>query len=339
MGFNNTLNSMMDHVWDGFYTGQLRLSRFPGQLETNQDYTIEMAGTPPKKMRYELDADVGGVKLKIPYPVAGAYVVSVDGKQIDYTEWDAALGRAKPLTKAKGCGENRYVGVENFLEFYLTPGCIITVEPKDSIMTKVRLDWTLAAFYADGGVTRFVDRMAASLGIAAHRIKTVAVYEGSVIVDFYVEALVTEDDDEESTASQLDSLQKLIVDNISTGSLDLGASVMGLQSEEGELLFGDPIPTAPNANDITDFESSAIVGDTNLWDDLIIERPEETDSSESTTQTEETTPTSQTGETSTSPSSSTIETTTTTPTTSTTTTSQTETESITGSSGGSKSDQ
>ena len=34
-GFNNTLNSMMDHVWDGFYTGQLRLSRFPGQLETN----------------------------------------------------------------------------------------------------------------------------------------------------------------------------------------------------------------------------------------------------------------------------------------------------------------
>ena len=21
IGFNNTLNSMMDHVWDGFYTG------------------------------------------------------------------------------------------------------------------------------------------------------------------------------------------------------------------------------------------------------------------------------------------------------------------------------
>ena len=21
LGFNNTLNSMMDHVWDGFYTG------------------------------------------------------------------------------------------------------------------------------------------------------------------------------------------------------------------------------------------------------------------------------------------------------------------------------
>ena len=28
-GYSNKLNSMMDHVWDGFYTGQKRLSRFP----------------------------------------------------------------------------------------------------------------------------------------------------------------------------------------------------------------------------------------------------------------------------------------------------------------------
>lgn len=28
-GYENVLNSMMDHTWDGFYTGQKRLSRFP----------------------------------------------------------------------------------------------------------------------------------------------------------------------------------------------------------------------------------------------------------------------------------------------------------------------
>lgn len=28
-GYSNKINSMMDHVWDGFYTGQKRLSRFP----------------------------------------------------------------------------------------------------------------------------------------------------------------------------------------------------------------------------------------------------------------------------------------------------------------------
>ena len=28
-GFNNTVNSMMDHIWDTFYTGQKRMSRYP----------------------------------------------------------------------------------------------------------------------------------------------------------------------------------------------------------------------------------------------------------------------------------------------------------------------
>lgn len=29
---NNTVNSFMDHVWDGFYTGQVRLSAFPSLI-------------------------------------------------------------------------------------------------------------------------------------------------------------------------------------------------------------------------------------------------------------------------------------------------------------------
>lgn len=31
-GYKNVLNSFMDHGWDGFYTSQLRLSRFPAQI-------------------------------------------------------------------------------------------------------------------------------------------------------------------------------------------------------------------------------------------------------------------------------------------------------------------
>ena len=63
------------------------------------------------------------------------------------------------------------------------------IEPKDSIMTKVRMDWTMAEFFAEGGTTRFVDRLAASLGIDSYRIKTVAVYEGSVVVDFSIDPI------------------------------------------------------------------------------------------------------------------------------------------------------
>lgn len=71
-GFNNTINAMMDHIWDAFYTGQRRMARFPAQLYTDWDYTVEFSGTPPKKMRFNLDARVGAVKIKIPYPVAGS---------------------------------------------------------------------------------------------------------------------------------------------------------------------------------------------------------------------------------------------------------------------------
>jgi hypothetical protein len=31
-GYNNKLNSFMDHGWDGFYTSQKRLQRFPAMI-------------------------------------------------------------------------------------------------------------------------------------------------------------------------------------------------------------------------------------------------------------------------------------------------------------------
>ena len=162
------------------------MSRFPGILSTDADYTIEISGTPPKKMRFKLEAEQGGVKLKIPYPVAGSMKVFADNRPQESTPWDEKLGRAEPLKKLR-CGENRFVGIENYLEFYIRPGCEIRVEPRDAIVTKVRMEWTLDEFYRSGGVSRFADRLAASLGISASRIKTVAVYEGSVVVDFIIE--------------------------------------------------------------------------------------------------------------------------------------------------------
>ena len=71
-GFNNTINAMMDHIWDTFYTGQRRMARFPAALITDEDYTIYFSGTNPKKVRWYLDARTGATKIKIPYPVAGS---------------------------------------------------------------------------------------------------------------------------------------------------------------------------------------------------------------------------------------------------------------------------
>jgi len=42
-------------------------------------------------------------------------------------------------------------------------------------------------FYSAGGVTSFVDRVSASLGIHASQMKIVAVYTGSVVVEYEIE--------------------------------------------------------------------------------------------------------------------------------------------------------
>ena len=62
-GYKNVVNSMMDHMWDGFYTGQKRLSRFPMQIETMGDYKMEFTGTPANTLRFVLKADVGAVLI------------------------------------------------------------------------------------------------------------------------------------------------------------------------------------------------------------------------------------------------------------------------------------
>ena len=117
-------------------------------------------------------------------------------------------------------------------------------------------------FYADGGTTRFVDRIAAALGIDRSRVKTVAVYEGSVIVDFFIEAETSSDEDSSKAAKELTSLTDKITEAVVSGSIDLGAPVLGLEGD-GELLAGDPIPVVGGTSGAN---SSAIRKNDNVWD-------------------------------------------------------------------------
>ncbi len=49
-GFNTKLNSFMDHLWHGFYTGLKRFSRFPVVIPLEGIYDIKLTGTNPKNM-------------------------------------------------------------------------------------------------------------------------------------------------------------------------------------------------------------------------------------------------------------------------------------------------
>ena len=167
-GFNNKLNSYMDHCWDGFYTCQKRRSRFPTLVYQGWDfYNIEYTGTPPNNQDFRLFGKAGspGFLVSIKYPNAGAYqIFDSNNKPVMHTDWDHSIKTwAKPT--GKFCGEFRYEGVINRLEFWINTGCKLYVRPRDAIMLAIRLEFTMDEFFTKGGITTFTDRMAGVLGI------------------------------------------------------------------------------------------------------------------------------------------------------------------------------
>jgi hypothetical protein len=84
--YSNKLNAFMDHVWDGFYTGQKREQRFPGLIEVdaidsvNNEIEIVFTGSPAKVMTFEiLSNNEIGSKIKIAYPSALSRNLVKDG--------------------------------------------------------------------------------------------------------------------------------------------------------------------------------------------------------------------------------------------------------------------
>lgn len=133
------------------------------------------------------DVDNEYIRIILPYPKAGTYkIVDAAGNNMPSTAWDNTIGGPAALG-SPACGLHRYTGQEiNELEFFIRSNCTLTVVPVNSIKSKVRLEWTMEAFFADGGVVSFVDRIAAALGIHASTIKVVAVYPGSLVIEYHI---------------------------------------------------------------------------------------------------------------------------------------------------------
>ena len=89
------------------------------------------------------------------------------------------------------------------------------------------MSWTLEEFYADGGTTTFTDRVAATLGVDAWRVRTVAVYEGSVVIEFFVLA----DPSAEDSKLELKQVEYRLGDALTNGPAGwLGAPIIGVVS-------------------------------------------------------------------------------------------------------------
>lgn len=107
------------------------------------------------------------------------------------------------------------------MEFYLTTeqSCVLELKTRDAIQVSVRLEWSYAEFFAEGGTTLFVDRLASSLGIHASEIKIVSVYEGSLIIAYDIFSLF--DDEVELEQRRLKQIELL-----ATNKMNLGAPII-----------------------------------------------------------------------------------------------------------------
>lgn len=108
------------------------------------------------------------------------------------------------------------------------------------------MEWTLDQFYSDGGTTKFVDRLAATLGIHAGSIKVVGVYEGSLIALYNI---IIEEIDGELEEEPLIDVDEEEPDGDESTDDD---TIDDTDKEEGE--DGDTIITKPVKKPLTQKE-------------------------------------------------------------------------------------
>ena len=115
-------------------------------------------------------------------------------------------------------------------------------------------------FFADGGTTSFIDRLTGSLGIHASSVKIVSVYEGSLIVNYEIEA-----DEDDTDGSALAAIAARQDEMMASGSIDLGAPVLAYVAKtqiEDSATYVPVTITAPvynqdNKNDANVFKPNA----------------------------------------------------------------------------------
>lgn len=225
----NELNAFMDHGVDGLgYTSQKRTPSFPAIVYSDGIITHEIltTGSAPENMTFELmSEESAGVIVKMRFDDKVSRIVKVNKKVVIAEPWDETTSLPEPVKTTK-CGSNRYEGVKQTLEFYIDNDlCSIEIATKQIISCMVRMQWTLTEFFADGGTTNFVDRLAGTLGIHASQIKTVSVYEGSLVLNYEISP-AEGTTDPVAQAAELKKISESQIEKMATGKMNLGAPIL-----------------------------------------------------------------------------------------------------------------
>eukprot|EP00007_Cunea_sp_BSH-02190019_P009900 CAMPEP_0174228976 /NCGR_PEP_ID=MMETSP0417-20130205/58_1 /TAXON_ID=242541 /ORGANISM="Mayorella sp, Strain BSH-02190019" /LENGTH=3668 /DNA_ID=CAMNT_0015306471 /DNA_START=321 /DNA_END=11327 /DNA_ORIENTATION=- len=183
----NTLTAFQDHHWDFQYTSMLRLSRFPPVVQTNRHYNVDLAGTVPTSMRFQLqypDTDDEVVLLTLTFDRPEQVLVMLN----DSTAPLPQTLTAQPPTTADqlatlSSGQNFYSLATNQLSLALRGGAdVVRFETQQAVHISLHILLDLDLFFSQIGETEFIFRLAALLEIPSSSIQIAEVSEGSTIV-------------------------------------------------------------------------------------------------------------------------------------------------------------
>ena len=186
-GFRNDLAQFHDQTWDGFYTGHMRLSRFPGIVYSGQYYNITSRGTLPNELEFRLEVTQD---LNLPIIVAIRYMdpiavnVYIDNILVPGIKW--SKGKISECTFIDPHGTNRWFHEQNTIQFVLRNQLAVQIKKISSVRINLELDINIADFFNNNGDIAFLDKFAAMLNIASYRIRIVNVKKGSTILDIYI---------------------------------------------------------------------------------------------------------------------------------------------------------
>ena len=134
------------------------------------------------------------------------------------------------------CGTNFYLPSEQTIYFVATgeDSCKLRVRNSNAIALNARLDISVDDFYKNDGVTNFLDRVAARLGLSLDRLRIVNIKQGSTIVNFLIERekpIDETDEDPEQAKKELQELNDKFKEEFVEGDGDLGAKLLSVDSE------------------------------------------------------------------------------------------------------------
>jgi hypothetical protein len=134
--------------------------------------------------------------------------------------------------KTTECGAHNYNEDTRELEFVLTQECVVYYEKLTTLKVTMHLSVNINDFYKNDGLTTFVDKMCAFLGIPTNRLRIANVRAGSVYIDFNVVSENTGNSaDPNAEASKLAIMKDKMIKAHEAGGLDVGFPIKAITAK------------------------------------------------------------------------------------------------------------